>query len=271
MAGGWRELGEGVFVRRYAFLDQNIGVVLGDDAALVIDSRSTGAQADELRHDLRELTSAPIRAVVNTHWHDDHTFGNHRLRPAELWGHERCAQRLATDGERMKRSLARQHPELAGELADLVVDPPERTFSEQGLPSIGGRRIRLEHLGRGHTDSDVVVSVPGTGVLFAGDLVEHGAPPNFGDAYPLDWPETVSRMLELVHGPVVPGHGDVVDRSFVDDQLGELLAVAELGHRVHRGELALEAAAARGPFGQEASRQPIARAAAQLRGELDPS
>ncbi|HEX5149382.1 MAG TPA: MBL fold metallo-hydrolase, partial [Candidatus Limnocylindrales bacterium] len=70
----WVELGERVFVRRYEFYDQNIGVILGDDAALVIDTRSTHVQGREIVADLRMLTHDPITVVVNTHGHFDHAF-----------------------------------------------------------------------------------------------------------------------------------------------------------------------------------------------------
>ena len=77
----WTEIGDRVFVRRYAFYDQNIGVVLGDGAALVVDTRSTHAQGREILADLRELTPFPVTVVVDTHGHFDHAFGNRVFRP----------------------------------------------------------------------------------------------------------------------------------------------------------------------------------------------
>jgi glyoxylase-like metal-dependent hydrolase (beta-lactamase superfamily II) len=265
----WSEVGERVFLRRYAFYDQQIGVIAGDEELLLVDTRSSHVQAEEIRADLRELSALPVGVVVNTHHHYDHTFGNRVFRPAAIWGHVRCAERMRAYDERRLREMAAEMPELAAELPEVEVDPPERTFEETAALDVGGRRVELRHLGRGHTDDDIVVLVPDAGVLFAGDLLENGAPPWFGDGYPLDWPETASRLLELVRGPVVPGHGDVGDRRFVEDQLAAFLAVAELGRRVHRGEQGLEDAIARGPFGPVASREPIERALAQLRGELD--
>ena len=67
VADGWVEIGDRVFVRRYAFYDQNIGVVLGRDAALVIDTRSTYGQAREILADLRSLSKDPVTVVVDTH------------------------------------------------------------------------------------------------------------------------------------------------------------------------------------------------------------
>ena len=75
-------------------------------------------------------------------------------------------------------------------------------------------------------------SSPEADVLFAGDLVEQGAPPSFGDAYPLDWPATLGQLLDLAaDGHVVPGHGEVVERDFVAAQLGEIAFLAELARR----------------------------------------
>ncbi|HET9681449.1 MAG TPA: MBL fold metallo-hydrolase [Candidatus Limnocylindrales bacterium] len=267
-SGPWIEVGDRVFSRRYGFFDQQIGVVLGDDEAMVIDTRSTGRQAQEVLDDLRALTPNPVTVVVNTHWHFDHSFGNHTLRPATIWGHEQCRPRLEQQGEAVRREVAAELPELAEDIATVVIDPPDHSFAETARIHVGARPIWLRHLGRGHTDTDIVIEVPDAGVLFAGDLVEAGAVPSFGDAYPLDWPETAARLLELVRGPVVPGHGAVGDRGFVEDQLAGFLEIARLGREVNAGRLSLGAAIEAAPYGA-AAREPLERTLAQLRGELD--
>jgi glyoxylase-like metal-dependent hydrolase (beta-lactamase superfamily II) len=269
-SGPWVEIGERVFTRRYRFFDQEIGVVLGDGEALVIDTRLTHRQGREILDDLRaELTRDPVTVVVDTHWHHDHSFGNHVFRPALIWGHERCGPRLLEFGEAMRSEGAARMPELAGDLAEVVLDPPDRSFAESARVTVGGRHVWLRYLGRGHTDTDIVVEVPDAGVLFAGDLLEDGATPFFGDGYPLDWPETVSRLSDLVRGPVVPGHGGVQDRAFVERQLAAFLEVARLGREVHAGRLALDDAIARSPFDPATSKEPLERTLAQLRGEVD--
>jgi glyoxylase-like metal-dependent hydrolase (beta-lactamase superfamily II) len=268
----WQEVGDRVYVRRYAFYDQDIGAIVGDEGVVIVDTRTTARQAHEIVEDLRRLTPLPVTGVIDTHHHHDHTFGNQVFRPAPIWGHVRCRQRLLETFERQRSAVASEAPAIAADLEAVVCDPPDRTFEETAIVDVAGRRIELRHLGRGHTDGDIVVLVPDCGVLFAGDLLEGGAPPWFGDGYPLDWPETASRLLELVRAAVVPGHGDVGDRAFVEDQLAGFFSVAELGRRVHRGELDLTAAVASGPyegFRVGASREPIERAVAQLRGELD--
>ncbi len=134
---------------------------------------------------------------------------------------------MARTAESRRTRIAAENPEIAADLAEVVVDPPDRTFAETAYVDVGGRRVELRFLGRGHTDHDIVVVVPDAAVLFAGDLLEGGAVPFFGDAYPLDWPETAFRLAELPFGVVVPGHGDHAGRRFADDQAVAIAAIAE--------------------------------------------
>ena len=267
----WTEVGDRVFVRRYAFYDQNIGVVLGDRSALLVDTRLSHRQADEILTDLRSITHLPVGVVVNTHGHSDHCFGNHRFRPASIWGHERCVTMIEQTGDRQRTGLARLMPDLAEELAEVVLDPPDRTLTDAATVEIepGGRSVRLTYLGRGHTDNDIVVEVPDADVLFAGDLLENDATPYFGDGFPIDWPATAERLVELATGVVVPGHGSVGDRGFAVRQMTEFRTVAELARLIHDGRLDLDAAILRTPYPADAAREPLERALAQLRGELD--
>jgi len=266
--GDWIEVGDRVFTRRYRFYDQQIGVVLGDGEALVVDTRTTPGQARELIADIGRLTPIPVRVVVNTHWHYDHTFGNHDFRPAVIWGHARCRSRLLAEAGTVIDEVAAELPGLAAELRDVEIDPPERTFDEAATIEVGGRSVALRYLGRGHTDNDIVVEVPDAGVTFAGDLLENDAVPYFGDGYPLDWPATVERLLACVRGPVVPGHGSIGDRAFVERQLSEFEAVAAAARSFHAGEVGREDTLASMPFDLAAAVEPLDRALAQLRGEL---
>ena len=268
----WTEIGDRVFVRRYAFYDQNIGVVLGDGAALVIDTRSTHAQAQEILDDLRELTRSPVAVVVDTHGHYDHAFGNRVFRPAEIWGHVDCARLMARTGGPARAEFALNAPELLDDLAAVAVDPPDRTVETSATIEVGGRAVELRYLGRGHTDNDLVVTVGDADVIFAGDLIEGGAVPSFGDAYPLEWPATADALAELVTGTVVPGHGDHAGRRFAQEQAMAIRTLVGLARSVHAGDLGLDDAVALTPFPQfqrEDIRAPLERALAQLRGELD--
>jgi glyoxylase-like metal-dependent hydrolase (beta-lactamase superfamily II) len=176
--------------------------------------------------------------VVNTHFHFDHTFGNAVFRPAAIWGHRRCAAQLIDDGERMRQAIADKHrefgyAELAADIEASRIDPPDELVDDVATLTVGGRPVQLRHLGRGHTDNDLVLTVPDAALVIAGDLVEEGAPPQFGSAYPLDWPGTLDAVAELVTGRLVPGHGAVVDREYVEAQRAEhaeLVAKARDGY-----------------------------------------
>jgi glyoxylase-like metal-dependent hydrolase (beta-lactamase superfamily II) len=264
-----QEIGDRVFALHYEFIDQQIGVILGGSDVLVVDSRSTESQANEIARDIRRLTPDPVSIVVNTHYHWDHTWGNHALRPATLWGHVRTAERMREDQSELAGRLADAYPDLASEFRSMTIDPPERTFPAGTTIHLGDRAVDLAYHGRGHTDSDISIHVPDASVLFAGDLIENGAPPSFGQGYPMEWAETVERLLPLGTGAVVPGHGRVGDRAFLEAQLAAFRGIADLAREVHAGTRSVEDAIAASPFGPETPRNAIERAVAQLRGELD--
>jgi glyoxylase-like metal-dependent hydrolase (beta-lactamase superfamily II) len=270
MAEHWTEVADGVFVRRYRFYEQNIVAVVERGEALIVDTRSTHRQAREILDDLREIGAPRVTAVVNTHGHYDHAFGNRIFRPAPIWGHERAAAMLAPEGGQ-RELAARDLPRLAGELAEVELVPPDRVFRAEADVEVGGRVVRLAFLGRGHTDNDIVARAEGADAIAVGDLLENGAAPDFGDAYPLEWPSTAEAILALTteRTVVIPGHGGLGDRAFAARQAADIAAVAALARRVHAGSLDLEAAIAASPFAPEQSREPLERALAQLRGDLD--
>lgn len=264
-----QEVGDRVFALHYEFIDQQIGVVLGGDDVLVVDTRSTASQAREIAADIRRLSDRPVSIVVNTHFHWDHTWGNHALRPATMWGHVRTAERMREDQTDLIRLLAGHYADLAPEFESMTIDPPEHTFTDRASVRVGDREVQLAWHGRGHTDSDISIHVPDAGVLFAGDVIENGAPPSFSQGYPMEWAATVEQLLPLATGAVVPGHGAVGDLGFLEAQLAALQGLAALTREVHEGSRSIDDAIAASPFGPRTPRDAIERGLAQLRGELD--
>ena len=260
------EVGEGVFRRRYESLDLNVGVILGDDEVMVIDSRESHRHADLLREELRGLTDLPVRHLVNTHWHWDHVWGNARFDGSAIWGHERTRTEMIERGEEARAGVLEWiSAESHYAVAEVVLTPPDHTIVALADVMVGGRTIELRYHGRAHTDADVIIHVPDAGVSFLGDLIEEGAPPNFGDAFPLEWPVTLGVILPTLHETVVPGHGDVVDRDFVDVQRGELDLVATVVREVAAGADPM-AVLVRMPYPDSFGRDAIRRGLAQLTG-----
>jgi len=228
VTAGWVEVGDRVFVRRHRELDLNCGLVVGEGACLVIDTRSHLGEGRALAEAVRTVTPHPW-TVVNTHAHHDHCFGNAAFRPAPIWAHRDCAVELDATAEQQRASVVADLLAAGDPDAELVattpVELPDHLVGDRVVLDVGGRAVSLRHLGRGHTGADLVVGVDD--VLFAGDLVEEGAPPAMDDAYPLEWADTVTALLGLVRGPVVPGHGAVVDAAFVAAQRDDLAALAD--------------------------------------------
>jgi glyoxylase-like metal-dependent hydrolase (beta-lactamase superfamily II) len=144
---------------------------------------------------------------------------------------------------------------------------------------LGDRVADVRYLGRGHTDHDLVVTVPDAGVVCAGDLVEQGAPPAFEDAYPLEWSGTVARLLDLIDTlpatpdarrgtRIVPGHGSVVGRGFVAAQHSSFAELEWLCRQGHHDRAPAAEVAARSPFNPDASVIAVERAYAALDGRL---
>jgi glyoxylase-like metal-dependent hydrolase (beta-lactamase superfamily II) len=253
---GWDEVAEGVFQRRYNPLDVSVCVIRGSDGLAVVDTRSSPRQADEIRADLRELSSQPVRWVVNTHAHYDHTFGNQRFGPdsdlnVPIYGHVRLPAHL-DDYERPRlASWIARGEEPAEEWREVVITPPTELVGDRYALDLGDRAVDLLYLGRGHTDNDLLLHVRDASAWVLGDVIEESGPPMYGSGcFPLEWPGTVGRLLALLEdGDVlVPGHGGPVGPRFARAQQAQLAEVADMIRELHAaGVPASEAIQAGGP------------------------
>lgn len=224
--GPWREVGPGVFVAVAEPDAVNLGLVVGTDAALLIDTGSSPEHGRAVRASVAAVTDRPLAGAVVTHWHYDHAFGLAAFDDLATIGHESLPDRLGS-------------PEAATEAVRLGLDPralavPNRTIVVATAIDLGGRRVEIAHLGRGHTDGDLVVVVSDADLVFAGDLIESAEPPSFGpDSLPDEWAGTLDGLIGLMTATTVavPGHGEPVGREFVFEQRGEVaMHAAELSN-----------------------------------------
>jgi glyoxylase-like metal-dependent hydrolase (beta-lactamase superfamily II) len=232
---GLAEVADRVWVARHSWFDVNVTVVAGERGLLLIDTLGSEPAGARLADALRSLGRGQVVAVVNTHEHFDHTFGNAALRSAwpaaALIAQEEAAARTVAAGERVKEQYAADldDPHREDVLGTRIL-PADGTFSSVRAVDLGDRYVELIHPGRGHTGGDLVARVPDADVLVAGDLVEQSAPPSYGpDCFPLDWPATLDLAIGLTGAAtvVVPGHGDLVDQAFVHQQRADVGVVAE--------------------------------------------
>ena len=235
------EVAADIWVARYEWFDVNVSLVRGSSGLLVVDTHASALAAREVIDDIRALGAGEVVAVVNTHEHFDHTFGNGAFRAAygavPVHAHEVAAEQTVSAGDHIKRKY--DEPENVddphrAEVQATEVVPADTTFSSAVALDLGDRLVELVHPGRGHTGGDLVVRVPDADVVLAGDLVEesqlrHGVPGFGSDCYPMEWPLTLDIVLGLLTSSsvVVPGHGAPVDREFVEEQRNAIGIVAE--------------------------------------------
>lgn len=218
----WRQLGEESYVLQLPFPGDpettlNIGLVVGSERALVIDTGCGPRQAATILTGIRQITDLPLVAV-NTHAHYDHFFGNAAFADAgvtEFWAHENAIRAISDHGEQQRAFVDGTEPEMAApgphDAPGTRILVPQAEVREQPvLIDLGEISAMLFTLGRGHTDGDVLVGTAST--LFAGDLVEEGGYPHFEDSYPADWADALRQLSALRHRyeHLVPGHGELL-------------------------------------------------------------
>lgn len=222
----------------------NSAFIVTDRDVIVVDDHISVRAARALLAEIHKVTDKPVRYVVNTHFHYDHTSGNGAFGPdVELLSHPRTratllergqasiAQELAAmpgrlatlrarrdtaRGDSLRTLLARQISEGEATMADYraltVVLPTMTVDSSLVLFRAGGQEIRIFYMGRGHTSGDIVVQLPREGLLIAGDLITNTAgPPNLMDSYPGEWGATLRRLAQLDFATTLPGHGAMFD------------------------------------------------------------
>lgn len=210
-----QKLRDDIFVIRNEFVPGNTTVMVTNEGVVLVDDKFDIDHANILAQ-LKTFTSQPIKYVINTHHHADHSGSNAKMQ--------------ALGAQVVASQQARQHM-VDGNQPGL----PSVTYDGHASLFLGGKRVELYHFGRAHTSGDTVVLFPAQRVLAAGDLftVGNDTPqlvdyPGGGSAK--EWPATVDRVLQLEFDNVVPGHGMVVDKA----AMRTFRATAErLKNRVH--------------------------------------
>lgn len=223
--------------------DPNTGIVIGDDAVMVIDTQATPVMAEDVIRRIREVTDKPIKYVVLSHYHAVRVLGASAYRPEHIIASQDTLDLIKERGEQDKASEIGRFPRL---FRNVETVPPGLTwptlaFSGKLTLWLGKLEVQLLQLGRGHTKGDTVVWLPAERILFSGDLVEYDATPYAGDAYFSDWPQTLDNIAALQPAKLVPGRGAALEneaqvaaglagtRSFIADVFAAVKAGAAAG------------------------------------------
>lgn len=240
----------------------NVVLITGENSAVLIDSGQYPSLAERMAVKVRELTTKPVKLLMNTHFHGDHLLCNHVFKKhfpgllvvahedtivdgAKLYGkfaeqvkgYPKLIQdirAIAKSGKSTKGRVLSQD-EIEGlmvdadaleaalpDLSESRYEPAEMTFQRELTLDLGKRTIRVMNLGRGNTSGDAVVLIPDAKVLVTGDIVVHPTPYSFG-SFHSEWIEVLKKMMELGAETYIPGHGEVMkDTSYIQSLIALL-------------------------------------------------
>jgi glyoxylase-like metal-dependent hydrolase (beta-lactamase superfamily II) len=223
--GSPHELAEGVYVvpDGRVPLVPNVGIVLGDDAVLVVDT-AMGPRNGERIHEMAGALASGRRMLLTiTHFHPEHGFGAQAFRDAEIVYNRAQLDELHEKGAAYLEMFRTFGDNVAHQLENVELVEPDTVYDgDVHELDLGGRRVELRTLGRAHTRGDQVVFLPEERILYTGDLVEERCfaifpyfPPEDANVDGDRWLAVLERLEALEPKIVVPGHGDVGDAGVI--------------------------------------------------------
>lgn len=202
----------------------NAGIVIGTDAVLVVDTLISAKEGERFLADIRKVTSKPIKYVVNTHTHLDHAFGNCVFSKigATVISHtadRAMLARIGTDTLKNIGNYGLKPEEMTG--TEIVL--PTLSFSDRLQIDLGGESVELIRVAPSHTEGSVIVSVPSSKLLFAGDILFTDFHPYMADGDIAGWTKTLDSLLTMDVERIIPGHGPLSTKKDLKEMKAYLL------------------------------------------------
>lgn len=228
--------------------DPNTGIIIGDDAVMVIDTQATPVMAQDVIRRIREVTDKPIKYVLLSHYHAVRVLGASAYGAKHIIASEDTRDLIVERGQFDKDSEIGRFPRLFQNVESVPdgLTWPTMTFNKKMTLWLGKLEVQILQLGRGHTKGDTVAWLPQEKILFSGDLVEFDATPYAGDAYFQDWPQTLDNIAALKPEKLVPGRGAALQtpeqvqaglagtRAFISDLYESVKASAAKGEDLRK-------------------------------------
>jgi cyclase len=249
----FRKLSDGV----YAFLQpalvwySNAGVIVGDSDVIVIDSLTNREMTGSLLKEISGVTDKPVRILINTHSHADHVYTNHLFPSATVIS--------SVQGREKTREFQQQqglHDEVFHKLfpdvdfSDGHYTLQDMTFSGSLVLFQSNREICVIELGPGHSESDVIVHLPGENIVFCGDLFMNGLPPLPAEGHITKTIDNLRKLEALEAVVYVAGHGAPGTRKDIVEQRILLESIAMRSQECYSRGLSYDEAMA--AFGHDA-------------------
>lgn len=211
----------------------NSTLIIGDNGAIIIDTGFTDEIGAHLRAEVAKLTKKPVKVVINTHHHGDHTFGNAAFPGAKVISSEMC-RKLLLEGEAewltiIEGSVGRKFPNTKAVPATEVYANNTKTDIV-----IDGVKMTLWVPEAAHTLGDLMIWLPEDQVLIGGDILVNQITPNFRDALVKKWVEALAQVQSLPAKTIIPGHGPLMslkEAAAMHDRMAKLYTGVEAGYK----------------------------------------
>lgn len=271
-----RRIGDAVLIitARFSWWEVNMAALATGEGLVVVDTLYHPAAARQALKLIKAFSGQPVRYVINTHHHADHTFGNGEFPKALIIGHSHCPAGMESEMTRQLESCRRLIPDLEGQLRPLTSGNTAQAEVLRGrlsylkgierlaaegfrltLPSltlecgaqldVGGKKIIIMNLGSFHSDSDLMVYIPGSRLILMGDLYHRHNLPFINTALVGDpdnliavYDRLISLGSQVDH--YIPGHGPVADAAFLTRHRDYLKKLVESVKKAKEDGLSLD-------------------------------
>lgn len=196
----------------------NAGIVIGKDFLVAVDSLMSAREAKRLIKDIKKVSQKPIKFLINTHFHLDHTLGNSEFARlgAIIISQENDKENMQKAGEGMLK-YAKQSGLSDQDLKGTKISYPTLTFDNRIRLDLGNTRVEIIYLGPSHTTGSVLVYLPQDKVLFTGDILFTDFHPFLGNADIEGWIKVLDHILAMDVDKIIPGHGPVSSKKDIAD------------------------------------------------------
>ena len=246
----------------------NPAFIVGPDAVVAIDTCATEARSKAFVAAIQSVTPLPIRTIINTHHHMDHTWGNGFISGATIIGHQLCRSEMIDTGLVSKAVFP------GVDFGNITIVPPDVTFEDRLDMYVGNLKLELHYIGPAHTVSDIVIWIPERKVLLCGDIVFKHCTPFVMQGAITPYFEKLARLRKFGAEILVPGHGPTCGpEGFdeVEDYLHFVMNIAKKGFAANIPPLELARQTNLGPYTDWPDAERIVpnlhRAYSELRGE----
>ncbi len=203
----------------------NAGIIIGKDGIVVVDTLTSAKEAQRFISDIRKISGKPIKYVINTHYHLDHTFGNSEFIKlgAIIISQANDSKSLQKNGEATLKN-ASVYGLTEKDMEGTKIAYPQLSFSDKLEIDLGDQKIELIYPGPSHTAGSILIYLPDKKILFSGDVLFTGYHPFIADGDIKSWVKVLAYIMKMDVSTIIPGHGPISSKRDIADMKNYLIA-----------------------------------------------